>query len=307
MGVSQWKAGVRHRMKNFFYNIGYFFKEAKTIFKVDLLSNIFSIFSIGLIFFILSMIFSGWWISNQVVDVLQREAEINVYYDDIGEENIDRLIKDVKKVKGVREVLKINEEESYNRMVDILGKEARMLELFDDNPFSSFIEVKIDIDQVDNILEDLNSIENIEHIRDNKQIIGRIKNIVLILKILGVIVVTAVGISTLVVISHIIRQGIYNNREQINTLKLLGAPQSFIGFPFVLNGVFLTMGGGILASALVGAMLYFGLEKVMGMIPFLPIPDLTQLITSMFILIISLSIVLGVIGSLFGVNTAKVD
>jgi len=294
-------------VKGFFYNIGYFFKEAKTIFKVDLLSNVFSVFSIGLVFFILSMIFSGWWVSNQLVGVLQREAEINVYYDDIGDEKIDILVHDIKRVKGVREVVKINENESYNRMVDILGKEAKMLELFDDNPFSSFIEVKVELDQVDGILGDLNSIDNIQHIRDNKQIIDRIKSIVLILKVVGVLIITAVGISTLVVISHIIRQGIYNNREQINTLKLLGAPQSFIGFPFVLQGVFLTMGGGILASGLVGLLLYFGLEKVVGMIPFLPIPDLSELITSMIILIVSLSIILGVIGSLFGVKTAKAD
>jgi hypothetical protein len=44
-------------MKNTVYNLGYFFKEAKTLFKIDLLSNLFSILSIGLIFFILALVF----------------------------------------------------------------------------------------------------------------------------------------------------------------------------------------------------------------------------------------------------------
>lgn len=293
-------------MKNFFYNIGYFIKEAKTIFSVDFLSNVFSIFSIGLIFFILSMIFSGWWITDQVIEVLQKEAEINVYYD----ENIDKteisiLVEDIGKIPGVREASLVNEEESYSRMVEILGKESRMLELFDDNPFSAFIEVKIHMNEVDSILGKLEVIDNIEHIRDNKQVISRLQNIVGILKVLGVLVITAVGISTLVVVSHIIRQGIYNNREQINTLKLLGAPEGFIGFPFLLEGLFLTLGGGILASALVSLIIYYGYNQIGGTITFIPLPDSGELIWSMIILIMGLSTILGIVGSLFGLSSAK--
>lgn len=37
-------------MKSIVYNMGYFLKEAKTLFKIDLTSNILSILSIGLIF-----------------------------------------------------------------------------------------------------------------------------------------------------------------------------------------------------------------------------------------------------------------
>lgn len=293
-------------MKNFFYNIGYFIKEAKTIFSVDFLSNIFSIFSIGLIFFILSMIFSGWWITDQVIEVLQKEAEVNVYYDEnIDKTEISLLVEDIGKIPGVREASLVNEEESYSRMVEILGKESRMLELFDDNPFSAFIEVKIHMNEVDSILEKLEVLDNIEHIRDNKQVINRLQNIVKILKVLGVLVITAVGISTLVVVSHIIRQGIYNNREQINTLKLLGAPEGFIGFPFLLEGLFLTLGGGILASALVSLIIYYGYNQIGGTITFIPLPDSGELIWSMIILIMGLSTILGIVGSLFGLSSAK--
>lgn len=293
-------------MKNFFYNIGYFIKEAKTIFRVDLISNILSVFSIGLIFFILSMIFSGWWITDQVIEVLQKEAEINVYFDEnIEDRDLSILLEEIKKVQGVREVNLINQEESYSRMVEILGKEASMLELFDDNPFSSFIEVKIQIGEADNILVSLESIANIEHIRDNKQVIDRLQNIIGILKVVGVLVITAVGISTLVVVSHIIRQGIYNNREQINTLKLLGAPDSFIGLPFLLEGVFLTLGGGIIASALVSLTIYYGYSQMGSGIPFIPLPSSEDLISGIIILIMGLSTILGIVGSLFGLSSAK--
>lgn len=293
-------------MKNFFYNVGYFFREAKTIFSVDFLSNIFSIFSIGLIFFMLSMIFSGWWISNEVVEVLQKEAEINVFYNEELENlAINQLIEDIGEVQGVTEVNLIGEEESYNRMVDVLGKEASILELFSDNPFTSFIEVKINMEDVDSILGQLENVDNIEYIRDNKDVIDSLQRIITLLTIIGVLVITAVGISTLVVVSHIIRQGIYNNRDQINTLKLLGAPDSFIGFPFMLEGLVLTIGGGLFASGLIALAINYGYSKIGSFLLFIPLPTSESLISSMVVMNISIGVVLGVIGSLFGLSSAK--
>lgn len=293
-------------MTTFIYNIGYFFKEAKNIFKVDRLSNLFSIFSIGLIFFILSMIFSGWWISTEIIEVLQKEAEINVYYDEeIEDIKINDLIENIGRIQGVREVNLVGQDESYNRMKEILGKEASILELFSDNPFTSFIEVKIHMDEVDTILSQIGAFEDIEYVRDNKEVIDSLQKIITMLTILGILVITAVGISTLVVVSHIIRQGIYNNREQINTLKLLGAPDGFIGLPFMLEGLALTIGGGVLASILVGLVVHYGYSKIGGSLLFIPLPASEVLILAMVILNISLSLFLGIIGSLFGLSSAK--
>lgn len=293
-------------MKSLFYNLGYFFKEAKTIFKVDFLSNIFSIFSIGLIFFILSMIFSGWWVSGEVIDLLKSEAEISVYYNEELEEiKLNDLIENIGKVAGVREVNLIGEEESYDRMVDILGKEASILNLFDYNPFSSFIEVGIEMEDVEGILSQMESIQDVEYIRDNKEVITSLQRIISLLTILGILVIVAVGISTLVVVSHIIRQGIYNNREQINTLKLLGAPDPFIGFPFVLEGLVLTIIGSIIASGLVSLAVHYIYNKIGGSILFIPLPSKGTLVGAMVILNISLGLILGIIGSLFGLSSAK--
>lgn len=293
-------------MKSIIYNIGYFFKEAKTIFKVDKASNIFSIFSIGLILFILSLIFSGWWISSEVIHLLQEEAEISAYYEEaLEKEEIKRVMERMEGVKGIKEVKLVGEEESYNRMADVLGNEAEILKLFQDNPFTGFIEVKINIDEIEYVRDKVENIEGIDHVRDNKEIINKLKSIINILTILGLLVITAVGISTIFVISHIIRQGVYNNKNQINTLKLLGAPDSFIGIPFFLEGLFLTLGGGVLASILIVLFLYFGYGQIGGSLLFLPIPSVSDLIPRIIVGLLSISAILGILGSLFGLKTLK--
>jgi cell division transport system permease protein len=293
-------------MKNIIYNLGYFLREVKTIIHLNLLSNVFSFLSTGLIFFILAMVISGWWISNQVVEAIQGEAEISVYFD----ENIDnagaiKLAEDIKGIQGVREARLVDEAEAYGRMEEILGKEARVLAYFDGNPFSPFIEVKIHMEKIDPILKGLELMSGIEHVRDNRKVLERLSSIAVVLKVLGYLVVTAVGVSTMVIISHIIRMGIYDNREQINTLRLMGAPEPFIAFPFLLEGLLLTLGGGALASALAVFSLKYFYAQMAGPLPFIPLPPLGTLTSQLVILVMSLSAVLGVAGSFFGLSSAK--
>ncbi len=293
-------------MKNIIYNVAYFLREAKTIIKLNLLSNVFSFLSTGLIFFILAMVISGWWISNQVVEAIQGEAEISVYF----EETIDntgaiKLAEDITNIEGVRAARVVDEVEAYSRMEEILGKEARILTYFDDNPFSPFIEVKIRMEEIDPVLKELDLRSGIEHVRDNREILERLSSIARVLRVLGYLVVTAVGISTMVIISHIIRMGIYDNREQINTLRLMGAPEAFIAFPFLLEGLLLTLGGGALASALAVFSLKYLYAQMAGPLPFIPLPPLGALVSQLVILVMSLSAVLGVAGSFFGLSSAK--
>ncbi len=294
------------KMKSVMNNTGYFLKEVRTIIRLDLMSNIFSLLSNTLIFFILAMVMSGWWISNEVVQAIQGEAEISVYFEDhIGSSGASTLVEKIKTVNGVGQARIVDEGEAYERMADILGKDAQVLAFFDDNPFSSFIEVKIHLEEIDSVLDQLSSMTGVNYVRDNREVLERLRSIAGILRLLGYVVVGAVGISTLVIISHIIRQGIYSNREQINTLRLLGAPEMFIAFPFLLEGIFLTLGGGLLASTLAAFAIKYAYVHMAGPLPFFPLPPLDALITSIVMLITVLSGCMGIVGSVLGFTSAK--
>lgn len=293
-------------MKNILYNLGYFLKEVKTIIRLNALSNFFSFLSTALIFFILATVISGWWVSSQVVEAIQGEAEISVYYEEgIGNDGAIQLVDKFKSIEGVREARLVDEDEAYMRMVEILGKDALVLEYFDENPFSSFIEVKIHIEEMSSILNKLGAISGIEHVRDNREVLERLQGIARALSLIGYLVVTAVGITTLVIIAHIIRMGIYDNKEQINTLRLMGASEVFIGFPFLLEGLVLTLGGGILASVLEAFTIKYIYARMAGPLPFIPLPSQEVLVSGLFILVISLSVILGVLGSIFGLSSAR--
>lgn len=290
-------------MKVLFKNTGYFLKEIKTIIKLDFLSNLFSLLSLSFIFFLLALILSGGWISNYMIEAMEDEAEISVYYSEgVTSASISNIIK---AIDGVKRVKEIDELEAKTRMIQIMGEESRIIELFNHNPFSPYIEVKIDLDKIDLISNDLKSIDGVELVRDNKEVLLKLKNISKLSNILGLLVIVAVGISTLVITYHIIRQGIYINKQQINTLRLLGAPEIFITLPFILEGLILTILSSLISIGIVAIVLSYIYSQVTGYLPFLVLPKLIKLISGIGIIGLSLSIILGLLGSYFGLRSTR--
>ena len=288
-----------------FKNMPYFFRETGLMLRQSLLSNFFSLCSTALVFFILAMVLSGWWGGSYMVEAIKNEAEINVYYQaGMEDTQISWLMDRIKAVEGVRSAVLVNEEEAYSRMAEILGKDAAVLSVLEENPFGAFIEVHIDIERMDAVLQELSAMKDIDALRDNREILDRIQGIVKLLGVLGTLVVAAAGITTLVILSHIIRLGIQSNKEQIHTLRLLGAPESFIAVPYVLAGLLLTVAGGLLATGLTAWVIHLVYAQMTGPLPFLPLLAQNSLIGKMAAAIVSLSVVLGIAGSLAGLKSA---
>lgn len=290
-------------MKVLIKNIDYFFREIKTIIRLDLLSNVFSLLSLSFVFFLICLIFAGGNITDSMIRAIENEAEISVYYE-AGANHLS-IGNEIRKIPGVKEVTYLDENEAKMNMTEILGEESRILELFDHNPFDPYIEIRIDLNEVDSISETANSISGVELVRNNKEILDKLKDISSLITILAILIIISVSVATLVVTSHIIRQGIYLNKEQINTLRLLGAPEYFIVLPYILEGILMTIIAGLISNILIYFTVNYIYSKITDFLPFIVLPNLDGMLSSIFIFSILLAIVLGLVGSLFGLKSTK--
>jgi cell division transport system permease protein len=298
--------GMECIMKTAIYNIGYFFSEAMRTIKSSPLSNLFSVLGTGLILFLLGLVMAGWSIGDQLITAIGKEAEVSAYFTDASNlQEAEKLAERIQEIDGVMTVSYVDEAMAHDRMEEMLGEEAGILSLFEENPFEAFLEIHIDLAKMDQVIAEVKQLEGIEYIRDNREVLNQMKQVTEGMKLIGLLMITAVGITTLIIISHMIRQGIYNNREQINTLRLLGAPNSFISFPFILAGTLLTLAGGEAAIVMIILLMNSGYDRLSGVIPFLPLPkaDILKSNICLFLLVISAS--LGILGSLFGVSSIR--
>ena len=138
------------------------------------------------------------------------------------------------------------------------------------------------IGQLDTIVETVQGFKEIDFVRDNRSVLESINDIIMGIKTIGTLVIFAVGITTIIIISHMIRQGIFNNRDQIKTLRLLG-PLALYRFPFICVGLLITVAAGLLASLIMVLLIHKGYQIMGGSIPFIPLPPMTDLLLGLLL------------------------
>ncbi|NLE26234.1 MAG: hypothetical protein GX625_12995 [Clostridiaceae bacterium] len=293
-------------MKNFVANLGYFFKEAGRIIFSNTLSNIFTFLGTVLILLLLASVVTGWSIASRLVTMLQEEAEVSVFFhEDLEEKEVLTLAEELGKLEGVWSARVVDESEAYSRMEEILANDAGILELFDENPFKAYIEIRIDPGYLNSVIEDIQRYKEVDFVRDNRGVLESINSIIKGINAIGSLIIFAVGITTVIIISHMIRQGIYNNRDQIKTLRFLGASRIFIGFPFICVGLLMTVAAGILSSLIMALLIHQGYIVMGGSIPFIPLPAEADLVLGVAFVLMGVSVILGMAGSLFGLSSIK--
>lgn len=282
-------------MRNLILNLGYFFKEARRIIKTNIISNVFAFLGTTLVLILLALAVAGWSISTRLVEMLEKESEVSAFFHD----DIDTisLTEKINLLDGVLSARVIDQTEAYDRMKQVLSNEASVLELFDENPFDSYVEIRINPGKIDNVVENLNTIDQIDYVRDNKEVLERLGSLINAVNALAFLVIIAVGITTVIIISHMIRQGIYNNKDQIKALRFLGASNTFIGFPFICVGLLITISAGVLASAITIIIVNYFYGFIGSTIAFIPLPAKNELILMVTIVLMGVSIILGLLGS----------
>jgi cell division transport system permease protein len=211
----------------------------------------------------------------------------------------------IRQIPGVEAVAFVNAEEARKRMTELMGGESDALAQFGENPFRPFLEARIRLEDMNAVLSAVSALDGVESVRDNRSILEMLIGLERALRAGGLALGIAVGIFTLVLLSHIIRTGVIHNREQIRTLRLLGAPEFHIAFPFFLLGLFLSAGGALLAAGLVSGGISLFWVKITSPLPFLPLPAPQILQGGLFGILGGSGILLGLLGTVSGLLSAR--
>jgi cell division transport system permease protein len=296
-------------MSKLLSNLGYVFQEVKTILRLNGISSLLSLFSLTLIFFVAILAMSSWQISTSLVQALENEAEISVYYDaarvESGDLDLSNLISQIESADGTLSALPISAEDAYIQMSGILGQDAAVLNHFDENPFEPYLEVGIDLNKLSEVIDEIKVLDGVAYVRDNQTVLEKVAAIAGVVSGIGIFVALAVGLATLMVTSHIIREGVHSNREQIMTLKLLGAPNGFIYQPYVMGGVLLTTLAGLLAAGLFLWFVRVVSADLAEVITFLPPVNVDGMISMTLWGAAAASFVLGLAASLLGLSMIR--
>jgi cell division transport system permease protein len=205
----------------------------------------------------------------------------------------------------VREVEYISKEEALRRYRE--EREAQGQEDFTpylpENPLPASLEVKLrspeDYRVVADFLTVAPIVQKVQNIQDTTD---RLIQVTTFMRTFGVVLLAVIGAIVLFIIINTIRLAVLNRAEEIEVMRLVGASDAFIRWPFVFEGALV----GLLGAALTMGVLVGTAEPLsrfmVGFFQILPI-SVGSISRDVTLLIVGAGTALGVLGAWVSVRT----
>ena len=190
---------------------------------------------------------------NAFVANVAEAQEIQVFLkSDATEEQIEQVGTELLEIDGVKNVEYVSKDDALNTMKDMVG-ENLIKEYEKRNIFPVSYKVTLtDLSLNEDVQDSIKQLDNID------EIVSSNPTIALILKLAkGVRIVTATILIILIVISiaiisNTIKLTVHARRKEISIMKYVGATNSFIRWPFLVEGVVIGIMAGILSVVIIG-------------------------------------------------------
>jgi cell division transport system permease protein len=174
-----------------------------------------------------------------------------IYLDEkAGKDDEDLLREYFQKDSDVAGVQYISKESAMIDLRQTLGEMSSMLEGFQENPLPSSFELKLksgalEPDYIKQKAYQIKQLNGVDDVQYGDQWLSSLntmtKGMKVVVILLGGIIFLAIAFSTYSTMKILF----YRRKDEIETLKLLGATKGFIRFPFLLEGLIIGLFGGI--------------------------------------------------------------
>lgn len=192
-----------------------------------------------------------------MLGTLENQNVIYVYFDDnYTEEQAMEATDRIAQLDNIRTVEFVSKEEGLERQKDKMGSEYDALFTWvdDENPLPHAAQVTlVSLDQFDQTVEELRAIDGVDSLGEQRDIAMKITAIRSIVNNAGFWIIALLTVISLVIVANTIKVTMYTRKREINIMKAVGATNSFIRLPFVIEGIVL----GILSGLISIGMLYF--------------------------------------------------
>lgn len=184
---------------------------------------------------------------------------------------------------------------------NLLDNQAEYFNFIDDeNPLSDGAKIVIkDLAEFDATVAAIRDTAGVDSVQSQENVADKIYAIKNAMKIAGIWIIGILVVISLVIVSNTIRVTLYNRKLEINIMKAVGATDSFIRLPFMVEGIAI----GVISSFVSLGLVYFlykavveTLKDVLSIRAVVPFSSFTVQLLVMFLIV---GILAGLFGSIF--------
>jgi cell division transport system permease protein len=216
-------------------------------------------------------------VTEKAIATLQDKIDISVYFKpELKEDEIFKIEKSVESLSEVRSVEYISKEKAldiFKTRHDADATISKALEELNENPLVASLNIKAkdprDYGKIAEYLENdklKNSIDKVTY-GQNQLAITRLIKIADTASAAGLAMTLILAFIATVVTFNTVRLAIYSSREEIGVMRLVGASNTYIRGPYIVEGVIYGVISAILALVIMAPMMYVTAPYIMALIP----------------------------------------
>lgn len=223
------------------------------------------------LFFMSSMLILNA-LTNISLATIKEKVDISVYFRlDTSENVIKQIQRQVELLPEVKSVAYIESVTAREKFRELHRNEPLLLESLEqfsdeENPFPASFAIRVndlgDYPRILELFQDEKLQPYVKKITDKRDIVDRLNSITRGIRNFGLILMVVFGAITVLVMFNTIRLTIYNRREEIEIMRLVGASNWYIRGPFVVEGILYGLMGAILTGIILFPVQYLLTPKV---------------------------------------------
>ncbi len=194
---------------------------------------------------------------NHFVDEVESEQGIQVFVkNEATQEQIDKLGEDIRAIDGVSTVDFVSKDEALEQMKERFGDRQDLLEGYEgeNNIFTaSYVVTLTDLTKSQSVQDQINTYTDVvKKIQSKDEVVTTLINLANGIKIVTGVILALLIIISIFIIANTIKLTVHARRKEISIMKYVGATNSFIRWPFIVEGMIIGVLASIISIVIVG-------------------------------------------------------
>jgi cell division transport system permease protein len=242
---------------------------------------------------------------DATLNYVESKVEVVAYLKDAATPaDVSALQKSLQDMPQVTHVDYVSKEQALKNFQERQPEVANLVDALPSNPLPASLEISLrdPADYLD-VATFLRGQSVVDSVQDIKETVSQMITVITILRTGGLIVLAVVGLTVLFIIVNTIRLAVVARAEEIEIMRLVGASDAFIRWPFVFEGAMV----GLLGAAITIGLLYLAQDTLAGLLAdffaVLPVQASAMVGQNVALIVLPTGIGIGVLGSYLSVRS----
>ncbi len=183
-----------------------------------------------------------------VKDVEKQNVVVAFVEEGISDEAVTKVGADLSQIPDVVAVEFVSREAGYEEQLRDYGVEQDIFDGIIENPLPHSYRISVsNLENFNVTLQKIESTENVHSVRESQDLVNQISTLQNSVSAICFIIVAVLGVVSMFIISNTIRITMVSRKIDIQVMKSVGATNTFICWPFMIEGVIIGLISGVIA------------------------------------------------------------